>query len=87
MLHDSGLQLKRTTAYAKELSDAYKEISYLQFEFMDKHEKIADNVYRVTYSDGSYITFDYNNNTFKLTKNDITIGISIGINLFILISP
>ena len=37
---------------------------------MDKHEKIDDNVYRVTYSDGSYITFDYNNNTYKLTKSD-----------------
>ena len=67
---DTEDDLKRTTAYAKELSDAYKEISYLQFEFMDKHEKIADNVYRVTYSDGSYITFDYNNNTFKLTKKE-----------------
>lgn len=67
---DTEEDLKRTTSYAKALWDAYKELSYLQYEFMDKHEKIADNIYRVTYSDGSYITFDYNNNTYKLTKSD-----------------
>lgn len=67
---DTEEDLNRTTTYAKELYDIYKELSYLQYEFMDKHEKIADNVYRVTYSDGSYITFDYNNNTFKLTKSN-----------------
>ena len=53
---------------AKRTYDIYNELSYLQYEFMEKHEKLEDNVYRVTYSDGSEITVDYNKNTYELKK-------------------
>lgn len=61
-------ELESGVKAAKRTYDIYNELSYLQYEFMEKHEKIADKVYRVTYSDGSKITVDYNNNTYKLEK-------------------
>ncbi len=53
---------------AKETEDIYSPLAYLQYEFMEDHEKIADGVYKTTYSDGSYTIVDYNEQTFKLVK-------------------
>ncbi|UKI36522.1 MAG: hypothetical protein L6V93_22015 [Clostridiales bacterium] len=33
--------------------DEYKDICALQYEFIENHEEISDNVFEVTYSDGS----------------------------------
>ncbi len=52
----------------KETEDAYSPLAYLQYEFMEDHEKIADGVYKTTYSDGSYTVVDYNEKTYKLVK-------------------
>lgn len=60
--------MKSGTAAARKLENIYKELSYLQYEFMDKHEKIGDNCYRTVYSDGSEVTVDYNNKTYSLKK-------------------
>ena len=35
---------------------------------MENHEKIADNVYQITYSDGSVVTVDYNEMKYTLKK-------------------
>ena len=51
------------------LSDMYQEyvrLRRLQTEYMLKHEKLAADVYRVTYSDGTQITVDYNKNTYAV---------------------
>lgn len=61
-------ELNESTAAAKKTYDIYNKLSYLQYEFMESHEKIADKVYRITYSDGSVITVDYNKNTYSLEK-------------------
>ncbi len=52
----------------KKTLDIWNEMSYLQFEFMEKHEEISDGVFAVTYSDGSVVTVDYNNMTYSLKK-------------------
>lgn len=57
-----------STEKVKETVDIYNEMAYLQYEFMESHEEIAPNVFRTTYSDGSYTTVDYNNKTWELTK-------------------
>ena len=56
----------------KEGYDYLNKYSYLQYEFLDKHEKIADDVYLSTYSNGdkaicnySYKDFIYDNKTVK----------------------
>ena len=61
---DTDKEIEFSAKCAKRQEDIYKEMSYLQFEFMEKHEKIADNIYKVSYSDGTEITVDYNAQTF-----------------------
>ncbi len=61
--------IERCTAAAKELYDKMSEFTHLQYEFMENHEKIADGVYKITYSDGSVITVDYNEKKYALIKN------------------
>lgn len=55
----------------KETADAYDELSYLQYEFMEKHKEISPGVFEIEYSDKSVITVDYNNKTYKLDKGSI----------------
>lgn len=67
-----------TCATDKELDDAvekigrmydeYKDICALQYEFIENHEEISDNVFEVTYSDGSKITVDYNDLSYKIKR-------------------
>ena len=57
--------------YTKIVADVeaeYREIARLQYEFMVKHENLPDNKVRVTYSDGSVMTIDYENETWHLEK-------------------
>lgn len=61
---DTDKEIEFSAKCAKKQEDIYKEMSYLQFEFMEKHKKIADNIYKVSYSDGTEITVDYNAQTF-----------------------
>ena len=59
----------------KPLKDAYEEyeqLNYLQYEFMENHEKIGDKVYRVTYSDGTVMTVDYINCRYTVEKDGIS---------------
>ena len=59
---------KESADVVKNTLDIWNEMSYLQFEFMEKHEEISDGVFNVTYSDGSIVTVDYNNKTYSLQK-------------------
>lgn len=52
----------------KRAYDEYVPLRYLQYEFMDNHEKLSEGVYRTTYSDGTVITVDYNNESYKVEK-------------------
>jgi len=65
---DFTFENKNSTAAAVKSYEVFKELSYLQYEFMEKHEKIAENIYKVTYSDGSTITVDYNQKNYTLKK-------------------
>ena len=46
----------------------YRTLKHLQYEFMDKHEKIREDVYRVTYSDGTVITVNYREGGYTVEK-------------------
>lgn len=52
----------------KETMDIMNKFSYLQYEFMEKHKKISEGKYVITYSDGSEIIVDYNEKTYFLRK-------------------
>ena len=51
------------------LADMYREfapMAYLQTEFIQRHDKLSEGVYRTTYSDGSRVTVDYNTGTYNI---------------------
>jgi hypothetical protein len=59
---------KESALVVKKTMDIWKDLSYLQLEFMEDHEEIADGVFATTYSDGSVVTVDYNTKKFTLKK-------------------
>lgn len=65
---DTDEDLALSADRAATLYREYKEMAYLQSLFMEKHEKLVEGVYAVTYSDGSVVTVDYNAGTVTLTK-------------------
>lgn len=68
LLSRDDADLDRDVAALKDAYDEYEALKYLQYEFMENHEKIAENVYRTTYSDGSVITVDYNQEVYHISK-------------------
>ena len=44
--------------------DEYQPMKHLQYEFIHKHEKIADNVFLTVYSDGTEFITNYNKTPF-----------------------
>lgn len=50
----------------KILADDFKKLSRLQFEFMQKHEMTAPEVFETTYSDGTKVIVDYNKMDYKI---------------------
>jgi hypothetical protein len=52
-------KLRQGVAWMKEGFDEYAVRSHLQFCFMDRHEKVADGVFRTTYSNGESVIVNY----------------------------
>ena len=52
----------------KKAQDDYEPLKHLQYHFMNKHERISEGVYRITYSNGEVIEVDYNKGDYKLYK-------------------
>ncbi len=65
---DTDEELALSADRAAELYHEYGKIKYLQNHFMDKHERVSDAVTRITYSDGSVVTVDYENETVTVEK-------------------
>ncbi len=61
-------QLNESVKVLKRMYDEYKTLQHLVYELMIKHEKLAEGVYAVTYSDNTVITVDYNKNSYEVTK-------------------
>lgn len=61
-------QLEETFRQLKAMYDEYQPLAHLQYETMLRHDKIADGIYRVTYSDGTLVTVDYNTESYTVTK-------------------
>ncbi|MBI5819135.1 MAG: hypothetical protein HZA88_09105 [Verrucomicrobia bacterium] len=49
----------------KQAYDEYQPIKYLQYEFMDYHGSIGDNVFVTRYSDGSEVVTNYSDKDFS----------------------
>ena len=57
-------ELARTVAAIREGAGEYARRSDLQSCFMEKHERIAEGVVRVTYSNGAVMTVNYNDKPY-----------------------
>lgn len=53
---------------SKKTYDIYNELSYLQYELIENHRELVENVFETTYSDGSVVTVDYNNKNYTLKR-------------------
>jgi hypothetical protein len=58
--------LAAAVARIKEGSDEYDRLAHLQTEFMDRHEEIAADVVRTTYSDGTAVVVNHRATAFDL---------------------
>ena len=67
-LADNDDQIERTSSLAAEEYKIFAPLAHLQYEFMEEHEKLSQNVYRTTYSDGTKVTVDYNKLTYEIAK-------------------
>ena len=52
--------MRQGVAWMKEGFDEFTRRSALQFAFMDRHEKLADRLFRITYSNGAKMYVNYN---------------------------
>ena len=52
-------KMRQSVAWMKEGYDEFARRSHLEFFFMDRHEKLADGVFRSTYSNGESVIVNY----------------------------
>ena len=57
-------ELTQAVAAIKKGADEYETLKRLQTEFMENHERLAPNVFRTTYSDGTWIVTNYTDEPF-----------------------
>ncbi len=65
---DTPQEIERTAKLAAEEYKIFEPLTYLQYEFIENHEKISDKVFKTTYSDGTSVIVNYNDLTYKVIK-------------------
>ncbi len=61
---DTDDDLVKNVQKIKEGYDEFEKLRWLQFEFMDDHQQIAENVFKTVFSDGTMIITNYNEKPF-----------------------
>ena len=64
-------ELKEAVKAIKEGCDHLKEYGYLQYEFMDDHCMLAENVFRTTWSDGTELICNYSSESFNYKEVEV----------------
>jgi len=62
--------IDRTVSAIKEAYDLHETYKWLQYEFMERHERLPDGSSRVTFSDGTVITANPAEGTFEVIRGD-----------------
>ena len=57
-------ELRASVAKVKVGWDIYEKLSFLQYEFMEAHDQLADHVFRTGYSNGAELITNYNDQPF-----------------------
>jgi hypothetical protein len=64
-------EIEKTVKAIKHAEDEYDTMKHLQYEFIDNHEKLSDGVYRITYSNKTVITVDYNKGEYTVSEEGV----------------
>ena len=64
-------KMRQGVRWMKEGHDEYMRRNSLQFAFMDRHEKIADGLFRVTYSNGAKMYVNYGDVAQKVNSTTV----------------
>ena len=48
------------------LYDEYQKLHELQYALMLRHDKLSEGIYKVTYSNGTEITVNYNTESYEV---------------------
>lgn len=59
LLCDTDEQLRFSVEKVKQMAQDYALMEKVRFAFMDRHEKLAEGIFRTTYSNGETVTVDY----------------------------
>ncbi len=62
--------IDRTVAAIKEAYELHETYKWLQYEFMERHERLSDGTSRVTFSDGTVITANPAEGTFEVIRGE-----------------
>ncbi|MBE7022860.1 MAG: hypothetical protein E7412_00150 [Ruminococcaceae bacterium] len=66
LIIDTDEQLRFSVSKIKEAYEEYKTIKHLQTEFILEHKEVEENIFAVTYSDGTKVIVDYNTLSYKI---------------------
>lgn len=69
--YENKESLKKDIARIKKLYDEYEKLSYLQTEFIENHQMLADDVYKTVYSNGDYVIVNYSDKPYKVKERTI----------------
>lgn len=67
-LCDTDEQMVKSVSAIKQMADDYKMLENERYEFIHSHEKIADGVYKTTYTNGTQVIVDYNRQSFDIIR-------------------
>ena len=70
LLCDNDNDLIESVKSLKIQSDDYKLLEDVRFAFMDKHEKISDYLYRITYSNGITVDVNYQEKSVQISGKE-----------------
>ena len=65
---DTDEQLENSVKWAKQMADDYDQLKEERYEFIVNHEELSENVFCTTYSNGTKVIVDYNNETYKIER-------------------
>lgn len=66
--YDDAESLKQAVAGLRRVYDDLDRLKHLQFEFLESHRSLADNVFETSYSDGQRIVVNYREEPYVLTS-------------------
>ena len=64
-------ELYKCVSGIKKEYDEYKRLRHLQFEFMEEYEELAPGVMKTSYSDGSFVLVNYNDQPYSYLEFEV----------------